>query len=332
MSAAIQAPNPWHREALAQMQAQQQEGRLPHALLLSAAAGTGALQLAQSLVQWLLCERPRGGLACGECQGCHLSTSGTHPDLLRVAPAETGKAIRIDQVREVVEFSARTAQYSGYRVVLLEPAEAMNRASQNALLKTLEEPGAQTLLLLVSYRTSALLPTVLSRCQMRRLGTPDETLALEWLAPQVGGMTSAQALLTAAGGAPIKALALEQSDGFAARGKAVAVLHRVALGEISAVSAARQLNPSDVADWLASCHGWVHQALRQANGLPGVDDPQLRGPLAALAQVPQARLLAFAEALVRARRLHASGANPNKDLLLEQLMLVLAGIEQVAQL
>src|SRR5690606_40895379 len=68
--------------------------------------------------------------ACGRCHGCHMSTAGTHPDLCLVEPAEAGKMIRIDQIRELVDFAGRTPLYGGYRVALIMPAQAMNRAAQ----------------------------------------------------------------------------------------------------------------------------------------------------------------------------------------------------------
>ena len=79
--ARIQVPCPWHQDTMAQLLDQHQQGRLPHALLISGARGIGKLRLAESLAQTLLCEKPAGGLPCGQCQGCQLSTAGTHPDL-----------------------------------------------------------------------------------------------------------------------------------------------------------------------------------------------------------------------------------------------------------
>ncbi len=140
-----------------------------------------------------------------------MSAAGTHPDLHRLSPEDKSRAIKIDQVRKLVGFATRTAQYSGYRVAIVAPAEALNRNAQNALLKTLEEPGGQTLLLLVCDQPTLLLPTIRSRCQQRILPLPPQEQALEWLQGQVG--ESARSLLDAAQGAPLRALDLEQASG-----------------------------------------------------------------------------------------------------------------------
>lgn len=331
-SAAIEAPCPWHRDTLQQVLARRDAGRLPHALLFTGPAGIGKGRLAESLLQVLLCESPRGGLACGRCHGCHMSTAGTHPDLCRVMPAEPGKAIRIDQVRELMEFASRTPQYGGHRVALLMPAQAMNRNAQNALLKTLEEPGADTLLILVCDQLSALLPTVRSRCQQQSLPVPSPSVAEPWVAGQLAVPERAAALLAAAGGAPLKAVALEQADWFGERAALVQALARTGAGQASPVVIARQFASYDTQALLEACYGWVRQALRLSQDAHSVTDPELARAMPQLARLPATRLLEFAAAVSRARRLFLSAANPNRDLLLEQLLLILAGHEHVAAL
>src|SRR5699024_4067201 len=105
----------------------------------------------------------------------------THPDYHSVVPEAGSQVNKINQIRRLVEFSARTAHHGGARVVLIAPAEALNRNAQNALLKTLEEPGDGLVLLLVSHQPSLLLPTIRSRCQHRRLPLPTTEAALNWL-------------------------------------------------------------------------------------------------------------------------------------------------------
>ena len=325
-SAAVQAPCPWHREALNQFLSRREAGRLPHALLFSGPAGIGKERLALALLQVLLCESPRGGIACGRCHGCHMTTGGTHPDMCLTEPAEAGKAIRIDQIRELVEFASRTPQYGGHRVALVRPAQAMNRNAQNALLKTLEEPGRNTLLVLVCDQVSALLPTVRSRCQQQPLTPPPMSVAEPWVAGQLAVPERAAPLLAAAGGAPLRAVALEQADWFAERAALVQALARLAAGQASAVVIARQFASYDTLALLEACYGWTRQALRLSQGATHVTDPELANAMQHLARVPPLILLQFAQALSRARRLFVSGANPNKELLLEQLLLTLTGV------
>ena len=159
--------------------------RHAHAYLLHGPAGIGKRDLAERLMARLLCQKPGGLEACGQCKACHLLAAGTHPDVFVLEPEEADKAIKVDQVRELVSFVVQTAQLGGRKVVLLEPAEAMNLNSANALLKSLEEPSGDTVLLLVSHQPSRLLPTVKSRCVQQACPLPSPQQSLSWLAQAV---------------------------------------------------------------------------------------------------------------------------------------------------
>lgn len=156
--------------------------RHAHAYLLHGPAGIGKRDLAERLMARLLCQQPAGLEACGQCKACHLLAAGTHPDVFVLEPEEADKAIKVDQVRELVSFVVQTAQLGGRKVVLLEPVEAMNLNSANALLKSLEEPSGDTVLLLVSHQPSRLLPTVKSRCVQQVCPLPSLQQSLAWLA------------------------------------------------------------------------------------------------------------------------------------------------------
>lgn len=340
--APIQAPCPWHRDELQRLLEQHRAGRLPHALLLCGSAGTGKYRLAQSLAQALLCEHPVTGLACGECAGCHLSVAGSHPDLQTLAPEAGSNTIKIDQVRRLLEFASRTAQYNGARVALIAPAEGLNRSAQNALLKTLEEPGAGLILILVSDQPSLLLPTIRSRCQQRYLPLPPADAALRWLAPQVGE-SEAAALLAAAQGAPLRALGLQQADWFANREQLAGQLLAVARGRTSPAQAGQILAAYEPRLIAAVLYGWLARAavLAALREQPGernseadpatVTDPKVEPLLKQLAaQVPPARLLVAARRVMDGRRQLLAGANPNKELLMEQWLLVLVGVDACA--
>lgn len=326
--ASMQIAAPWHREMLQSLLAQHKEGRLPHALLLCGAKGTGKLRLARALLEAILCQTPIAGLACGNCHACHLSAAGSHPDLVLLQPEEEGKAIKIDPVRELVQFSGRTPQYGGYRLALIAPTEAMNRNAQNALLKTLEEPGSDTLILLLSDQPGRLLATVRSRCQLRMLDKPDHTLALNWLADQVGQPERAAALLSLANGAPLKALALDGSDWFAERENLLKQCLSMLAGRVPASMAAQAFVKQDVSGVLDALYGWSHDGLQFLARGREPDDQQLSELLKKLAQrAGSDRLLAFAEQVARCRRWLANGNNPNRDLMFEQLLLVLVGVD-----
>jgi len=219
---------------------QQLRGHWPHALLLHGQAGIGKLHFAQHLAAGLLCEAPRAnGEPCGTCPACNWFAQGNHPDYRAVVPealaAEVGppgaadsekpadkgddegkksrapsKEIRIEQVRSLLDFTSVGSHRGGLRVVVLYPAEALNVAAANALLKTLEEPPSSVVFLVVSARIDRLLPTIVSRCRQWPMGTPSPEAARAWLAAQ--GVADAPALLAEAGGAPLAALALAHDE------------------------------------------------------------------------------------------------------------------------
>jgi DNA polymerase-3 subunit delta' len=149
------------------------DGTYVHAYLISGAPGFGKRTLAGLVARYLLCtgnNRP-----CGVCEACRQVMAGTHPDLLRIRPGrrissdmetETGKTvIQVATIREVIQRVSTHAYEGRAKVVLIEEAEKMNPQAQNALLKTLEEPPDDTIFLLLTSTTSALLPTIISRCR-----------------------------------------------------------------------------------------------------------------------------------------------------------------------
>ncbi|TKC87238.1 DNA polymerase III subunit delta' [Trinickia terrae] len=224
---------PWQTDDWNRLQ--QLRPQWPHALLLYGQAGIGKLRFAQHLAQGLLCEAPlENGEPCGACAACNWFVQGNHPDYRIVLPealaAEAGtaaaaaaaeekadaddgkktrtpsKEIKIEQVRGLLDFVGVGSHRGGARVVVMYPAEALNVAAANALLKTLEEPPAGVVFLLVSARVDRLLPTIVSRCRQWPMPTPAAGAAAQWLAKE--GVDDAPALLAEAGGAPLAALAL----------------------------------------------------------------------------------------------------------------------------
>ncbi|POZ62599.1 DNA polymerase III subunit delta' [Chromobacterium alticapitis] len=189
--------------------------RMPGAWLFTGCAGIGKQAFAEHLAQSLLCESPGPDhQPCGQCQGCRWFLGGTHPDFRRLSPFadedEDGKEakttrklpqIKIEAVREVIDFAHLTAHRAGHRVILVEPAENLNLAAANALLKILEEPPEAVLFLLVSHAPQRLLPTIRSRCRQFALTRPAESVALAWLKEQ--GIAHAEAELAHNGGAPL---------------------------------------------------------------------------------------------------------------------------------
>lgn len=197
--------------------------RLPHSLLLVGQKGLGKFELAKRFAASLLCESPLGdGQACGRCLACNWYSQGNHPDFRLLQPdaladeaeVEDGKKkpsqqITIDQVRSLDDFLNVGTHRAGLRIIVVHPAEAMNRSTANSLLKTLEEPAPSTLFLLVSNESIRLLPTIRSRCQVVPVAVPQPKVAEQVLLDD--GVTEAARWLALAGGAPGLALELAAS-------------------------------------------------------------------------------------------------------------------------
>ena len=196
---------PWQSHLWQQMVQRDRNDNLAHAYLLRGVPGVGKLQFARSFASYLLCLSPINGEACGRCKECELLLAGTHPDIVIVEPDEPGRPIKIDRVRELNEFAHKTAQQGGRRVIIINPAEAMNVNASNALLKCLEEPGEDTLYLLISARAGDMLPTIRSRCQQLTFTCPDKEVAMEWLQEKLENPADASELLDMVAGAPLEA-------------------------------------------------------------------------------------------------------------------------------
>jgi DNA polymerase-3 subunit delta' len=199
---------PWHEDAAAQLRKAWAANRLSHALLLQGAEGVGKQTFAAWLACAVLCDKSTGSTlrCCGECASCALFAAGSHPDLILVIPEEDKQQISIDQVRAATERLTKTSYRQGYKVAIVDPAHLMTPSAANSVLKTLEEPSARSLLLLITSQPSMLLPTVRSRCQKVTIARPSRDEAIAWLREKSGRAIEA-ALLDFAGGAPLRALA-----------------------------------------------------------------------------------------------------------------------------
>jgi DNA polymerase-3 subunit delta' len=207
----VSAPYPWLEAPWQRLLATR--ARPAQALLLAGPRGVGKSALALAWAQALLCEAPLAdGAACGQCPACHWFDTGGHPDFRLVTLQEkTGKegetrmatAIEVDQAREAVDYVQLSTYRAGFRVVLVNPADSLNLAAANALLKVLEEPPLNTVFVLVSDQPRRLLPTIRSRCTRLDIGLPPVDQAAQWLAGQ--GVDDALKLLALSGGTPLDA-------------------------------------------------------------------------------------------------------------------------------
>ncbi len=205
---------PWHAEHWLRLQSRRQRDALPHALLVCGAAGLGKREFVQRFVRGLLCEQPVDGDACGQCRRCLLLAAGSHPDLIELTfglrkDGVQRSEIVVDQIRDLSARLAMSSQFGGWQVAVIDPADAMNAAAGNALLKTLEEPAAQTMLILIADAPWRLPQTIRSRCQRIEFHLPEASAALAWL--QEESIRDATGALAAAGGNPGLAKAWAQA-------------------------------------------------------------------------------------------------------------------------
>jgi DNA polymerase III subunit delta' len=283
---------------------------LAHALLIHGKIGIGKRQFAQALSQYLLCDNPINGLACNSCAKCTWFNEGNHPDFILIAPEDgssddestkktTKKTqISVSQIRLLIEkLSLTNHSTNARRIVLICPAEALNVASANALLKALEEPPDNTLFLLVTHQLNRLLPTIISRCQRIAMPLPDKEVAGAWLIQQ--GIKEVDALLAYCGGSPL--LALDESEKMA---NLSAIFKQLSLGVrldiFSCLSLLMGMSMDDAVSimqkWLCDLTYQCHQTATQFNY-------QQSGALQALAKsVNLVKLMDFERALIDAKR------------------------------
>ncbi len=288
----MSAPYPWLEDAWRRLVNARRQDRLGHAQLLHGRAGFGKHEFARAFAALALCEAPGpADAACGTCRGCALLAAGSHPDLALVAPLEEGKALLIDQIRELGDYFALRPHYGSAKIAILESADTMNRAAANALLKVLEEPPAGALLMLVADRPAQLLPTVRSRCQQTALDLGDPALINDWLCRREGAADprSEAEHLARASGSPLLALKLAEKPVAAAIDALVPALGNVAIRRLSPLEAAAQFAKLPLALLVDQMLRICHEVLLLKSGAAL--------PLASLGREPDAGLLRLADVL-----------------------------------
>src|SRR5271169_294215 len=198
---------PWLQHSQQRLRSAIDAGRLPQSLLVLAAPGLGAQTLTHWITALALCERP-SARPCDACASCRLLRSDTHPDVHVVRLEEDAQQIKVDQVRELIESLALKSYRGGFKVGIVEGAEALNIHGANAFLKTLEEPTPNTVLIMIARPNHRLPATIASRCQRLTLRQPATADAIAWLQAKSPATDAWQAALALAGGAPLLALEL----------------------------------------------------------------------------------------------------------------------------
>lgn len=319
----IQHPMPWHEEQWQMLNKRLQSNTLPHALLLQGGYGIGKYTFALAFASRLLCTQPYDSVACGHCKSCELLKAGTHPDVQIVQPEAHGKPIKISQIRAINEFTRKTAQQGQRRIIIIDPAEAMNINAANALLKNLEEPGVDTQFLLVSTRKGDMPATIRSRCQIVTFGIPDHAIAYQWLKQHIADDDTVQQLLSMSGGAPLYARSLFDQNKLKDHSDLVNQLSELLQERLSTIAMAKQWSSyKDIPELLQ----WLSEILNDAIRLSSTQDSHFIHNQAMIRMVSflaqqgsLIQLLQLNEQVLQHRHQLLQGATLNIQMLLEYI-------------
>jgi DNA polymerase-3 subunit delta' len=309
---------PWLKDAQQRLRAAIESGHLPHSLLVLSVPGLGAEQLANWTTALALCEsqalRP-----CDACASCRLLRSDSHPDAHVVRLEDDAQQIKVDQVRGLIDSLTLKSYRGGYKVGVIEGAEALNTNGANAFLKTLEEPSADTMLIVIARPNHRLPATIASRCLRLQLRPPSTEAAIAWLKANSSNPQPWGPALALAGGAPLLAMQLD-AEGLAA----IDADMRQSIAELAAGSVDVTLladrwvrsNPGVRINWLEN---WITQ--RVCASLRTAISQQTAEPVGLPAALLKPKIRALFELLDAARdirRLASTGMN--QQLALEALL------------
>jgi len=297
------------------------QGRLPHALLISAASGIGKRLLAERLAALLLCTQSRDGVdVCGRCPPCTWLKAGSHPDLLSIVPEDAGKAIKVDQIRALNVAFSKTSHAGRYKIAIVEPADMLNVNAANSLLKTLEEPTADTLILLLTASPGRLPATIRSRCQRVEVQGPSNEQAQAWLLEQGLDAETATQSLSLAAGAPLLAAEMAAGDSPRLRDERLQALLEIFQGKQDPLRVAPDWCDEHLAQTLQWWHHWLQDLIRERQAGHAPADSHVARELQQISEaVDCKRLFELADRLVLAT--NSLGSGLNRQLLIEDLLI-----------
>ncbi|MEP6548977.1 MAG: hypothetical protein ABJD53_16085 [Gammaproteobacteria bacterium] len=321
---------PWLSGAQSQLRSALESLRLPHSLLLLSTPGLGAELLANWITALALCEST-DAKPCGGCASCQLLRSDSHPDSHYVRREEDAQQIKVDQVRVLIESLALKSYRGGYKLGVIEGAESLNANAANAFLKTLEEPTADTMLILIARPSHRLPATIASRCLRMTLQPPAVDVGIAWLKAHAVVESEAaakpafadarwQAALGLAGGAPLLALELDAAGVAALDADMRESLRQLADASVDVTLLAERwmrANPGLRITWLEN---WITQRVHAALGQG--PSHQSAEPVRLPAALLKPKIRALFELLDAARELRRlASTGMNQQLALEALLL-----------
>lgn len=218
-----------HEQNIFVLQRLLEKDKIPHALLFQGADQIGKTRVGKTFAESILCSQP-AHRPCGVCRSCLGMKEHAHPDFIVIRP--DGQYIKIDQIRELQYQAGISAHWGGKRVCIIEEADRMNEQAANSLLKLLEEPPLGLLLLLISAKPHALLPTILSRCSVLKFQPVSIEQLTEALVASGHPQTQAKVAAQLSGGRMGAALDLLLPDGFGLRDKAVEILKSMTMSKL----------------------------------------------------------------------------------------------------
>lgn len=272
---------PWVSGMLDALALHQQ--RTPQALMVHGPQGNGRRLLALHYAARLL------GIPASRLLDFALAEAGSegglgHPDFMLLRPLPDKKVITVERVRELLRFLQLKSHQGGSRVAVIWPAEAMNRAAANSLLKTLEEPPAGGYIVLVAASPAALPATVTSRCHRVAMRRPSREQALGWLEETAGTDADWKSLLDVSSGAPLRALELHHARFMEEARQFALDLKQLEAGQLGPVAVAQRWSSCN-AEWLIMwLYWWLSSALRQ--GTRTMDNPAGSSPLQKTGKLP----------------------------------------------
>lgn len=314
-----------------------------HALLLKGKQGIGKYEFARHLAKSLLCTASvTKQEACGKCLSCGWFEQHGHPNFYQVVPEalsvnpgensekeeneekpnslvtkkNASQQISIEQIRKLTDFVYMTGHQGGYKIILIYPAETMNSAAANALLKKLEEPPANVLFILVTHQAQRLLPTIRSRCQQIAMPAPDVETSVAWLKQQA--VSDPEACLAVAGFSPLSALLFDIGENAAHYQQFIQQISEPARLEPMALAEAMQpVSLPVVVNWLQK---WCYDLISyRATGKNRYYLNQLATIQALSGQIDLLECITFARALNSKQQLSHHPLNPR--LFLEELFI-----------